>query len=110
MLDDVDTLVFDTDEASYLAECIRLRGQIAAGRGDLAGAARLFETAIATARRQQARFFELRATTQLAPVLARQGRVNDAETRLRSVIDAFETRYPVVDLVAAQWALDLLGQ
>ncbi|WP_301005255.1 hypothetical protein, partial [Mesorhizobium sp.] len=66
MLDDVDTLVFDTDEASYLAECMRLRGQIAADSGDLAGAARLFETAIATARRQQARFFELRATTQLA--------------------------------------------
>ncbi|TGT72968.1 adenylate/guanylate cyclase domain-containing protein [bacterium M00.F.Ca.ET.159.01.1.1] len=108
MLDDVDTLIFDTDEASYLAECIRLRGQIAAGRGDLTGAARLFEAAIATARRQQARFFELRATTQLAPVLARQGRVNDAETRLRSVIDAFETRYPVVDLIAAQRALDTL--
>lgn len=110
MLDDVDTLVFDTDEASYLAECMRLRGQIAADSGDLAGAARLFETAIATARRQQARFFELRATTQLAPVLARQGRVNDAETRLRSVIEAFETRYPVVDLIAAQRALDLLCQ
>ncbi|TGT65366.1 adenylate/guanylate cyclase domain-containing protein [Mesorhizobium sp. M2E.F.Ca.ET.166.01.1.1] len=110
MLDDVETLVFDTDEASYLAECMRLRGQISAASGDLAGAARLFETAIATARRQQARFFELRATTQLAPVLARQGRVNDARTRLRSVIDAFETRYPVVDLIAAQRALDLLGQ
>lgn len=110
MLDDVDTLIFDTDEASYLAECIRLRGQIAADRGDLTGAAHLFETAIATARRQQARLFELRATTQLAPVLARQGRVDDAETRLRSVIDAFETRYPVVDLIAAQRALGLLGQ
>ncbi|MES0098243.1 AAA family ATPase [Mesorhizobium sp. M0019] len=110
MLDDVDTLVFDTDEASYLAECIRLRGQIAAGRGDLTGAAHLFETAIATARRQQATLFELRAATQLAPVLALQGRVHEAATRLRSVIDALETRYPVVDLIAAQRALDTLGQ
>ena len=110
MLDDVDTLIFDTDEASYLAECIRLRGQIAADRGDLTGAAHLFETAIATSKRQEARLFELRAISQLAPVLARQGRVNDAEMRLRSVIDTFETRYPVVDLVAAQRALDLLGQ
>lgn len=110
MLDDVDALVFDTDEASYLAECIRLRGQIAAGRGDLTGAAHLFETAIATARRQQARLFELRAATQLAPVLARQGRVHEAATCLRSVIDAFETRYPVVDLIAAQRALETLGQ
>ncbi|BCG96918.1 adenylate/guanylate cyclase domain-containing protein [Mesorhizobium sp. 131-2-1] len=110
MLDDVDTLIFDTDEASYLAEGIRLRGQIAANRGDLTDAAHLFETAIATSKRQKARLFQLRATTQLAPVLARQGRVNDAETRLRSVIDTFETRYPVVDLIAAQRALDLLGQ
>ncbi|TIU34812.1 MAG: hypothetical protein E5W38_04350 [Mesorhizobium sp.] len=110
MLDDVDTLVFDTDEASYLAECIRLRGQIAAGRGDLAGAARLFETAIATARRQQARLFELRATTQLAPVLARQGRVHEAATGLQAVVQAFDTRYPIVDLVAAQRELGTLGR
>ncbi|RWQ45781.1 hypothetical protein [Mesorhizobium sp.] len=110
MLDDVDTLVFDTDEASYLAECIRFRGQIAAGRGDLTGAARLFETAIATSKRQKARLFELRATTQLTLVLARQGRVNDAKARLQSVVNTFETRYPIVDLIAAQRALDALSR
>ncbi|RWB92807.1 AAA family ATPase [Mesorhizobium sp.] len=110
MLDDVDTLVFDTDEASYLAECIRLRGQIAAGRDDLMGAAHLFETAIATARRQQARLFELRAATQLAPVLARQRRVHEAATRLRAVVHTFNTRYPIVDLIAAQRALDALSR
>ncbi|MER8807529.1 AAA family ATPase [Mesorhizobium australicum] len=110
MLDDVDTLIFDTDEASYLAECIRLRGQIAADRGDLAGAVHLFETAIATARRQQARFFELRATTQLAPVLARQGRVHEAATGLQAVVHIFNTRYPIVDLIAAQRALDALSR
>ncbi|RWQ52882.1 AAA family ATPase [Mesorhizobium sp.] len=110
MLDDVDTLVFDTDEASYLAECIRLRGQIAAGRDDLMGAAHLFETAIATARRQQARLFELRAATQLAPVLARQGRVHEAATRLQAVVHTFNTRYPIVDLIAAQRALDALSR
>ncbi|WJI38732.1 AAA family ATPase [Mesorhizobium opportunistum] len=110
MLDDVDTLVFDTDEASYLAECIRLRGQIAAGRDDLTGAAHLFETAIATARRQQARLFELRATTQLAQVLARQGRLHEAATRLEAVVHTFNTRYPIVDLIAAQRALDALSR
>ncbi|AZO05609.1 adenylate/guanylate cyclase domain-containing protein [Mesorhizobium sp. M2A.F.Ca.ET.043.02.1.1] len=110
MLDDVDTLVFDTDEASFLAECIRLRGQIAAGRGDLKSAAHLFEKAIATSKRQNARLFELRAITQLAPVLARQGRVHDAEVRLRSIVDSLETKYPVVDLIAAKRALDTLRQ
>lgn len=110
ILDDVDTLILDTDEASYLAECIRLRGQIAADRGDLTGAAHLFETAIATARRQQARLFELRATTQLAPVLARQGRVHEAATGLQAVVRTFDTRYPIVDLVAAQRELAKLGR
>ncbi|MER8456445.1 AAA family ATPase [Mesorhizobium sp. M1300] len=110
VLDDVDALVFDTDEACYLAECIRFRGQIAACRGDLTGAAQLFETAIATARRQQARLFELRAATQLAPVLARQGRVDEAATRLQAVVHTFNTRYPIVDLIAAQRALDALSR
>ncbi|TIW01026.1 MAG: hypothetical protein E5V85_01560 [Mesorhizobium sp.] len=109
MLDDIDTLVFDTDEASYLAECIRLRGQIAADRGDLTSATQLFETAIATARRQQAKLFELRATTQLAPVLARQGRAHEAATGLQAVVHTFDTRYPIVDLVAAQRELGRLG-
>jgi len=110
VLDDVDKLVFDTDEASYLAECTRLRGQIAAVRGDLTGATDLFETAIATARRQQARLFELRAITQLAPVLARQGRAHEAATRLQAVVHTFNTRYPIVDLIAAQRALDALSR
>ncbi|MER8791897.1 AAA family ATPase [Mesorhizobium sp. M0983] len=110
MLDNVDTLVFDTDEASCLAECIRLRGQIAACRGDLTGAVHLFETAIATARRQQAKLFELRAATELAPLLARQGRVHEAAARLQAVVHTFDTKYPIVDLIAAQRALDALSR
>ncbi len=106
ILDDVDTLVLGTDEASHQAECIRLRGQIAAGRNDLTGAVHLFETAIATSKRQQARLFELRATTQLMSALTRQGRAHEAETRLQSVIDTFETKLPIVDLVTARKALE----
>ncbi|MER8811006.1 ATP-binding protein [Mesorhizobium australicum] len=110
MLDNVDTLVFDTDEASCLAECIRLRGQIAACRGDLTGAVHLFETAIATARRQQAKLFELRAAAELAPLLARQGRVHEAAARLQAVVHTFDTKYPIVDLISAQRALDALSR
>ncbi|WP_419693258.1 hypothetical protein ACN2CC_18295 [Mesorhizobium muleiense] len=106
----VQRVVGTGEMPSDLAECIRLRGQIAAGRDDLMGAAHLFETAIATARRQQARLFELRAATQLAPVLARQGRVHEAATRLQAVVHTFNTRYPIVDLIAAQRALDTLSR
>ncbi|MFS8056084.1 adenylate/guanylate cyclase domain-containing protein [Rhizobium sp. BR 317] len=106
ILDDVNALAFGTDEASHQAECIRLRGQIAAGRNDLTGAVHLFEKAIATSKRQGARLFELRASTQLTLALARQGRVHDGGTRLRTLIDSFETKLPIVDLVDAREALE----
>jgi ATP/maltotriose-dependent transcriptional regulator MalT len=108
LLDEVDALVIDTDHSSVLAECIRLRGQIAACGNDLTGAVRLFETAIAVSQRQEARLFELRATTQLASVLARQGRAQEGEARLRDIIDAFGTRYEIVDLADARKVLDTL--
>ena len=108
LLDEADALVIDTDEACALAECIRIRGQIAACGNDLTGAVRLFEKAIAISQRQEARLFELRATTQLASVLARQGRAQEGEARLRAIIDAFDTKYEIVDLAAARKVLDTL--
>ena len=108
LLDEADALVIDTDEACVLAECIRIRGQIAACGNDLTGAVRLFEKAIAISQRQEARLFELRATTQLASVLARQGRAQEGEARLRAIIDAFDTKHEIVDLAAARKVLDTL--
>ena len=108
LLDEVDGLIVDTDEECVLAESIRIRGQIAACRDELTGAVRLFEKAIAISQRQEARLFELRATTQLASVLARQGRAQEGEARLRAIIDAFDTKHEIVDLAAARKVLDTL--
>jgi class 3 adenylate cyclase/tetratricopeptide (TPR) repeat protein/ABC-type transport system involved in cytochrome c biogenesis ATPase subunit len=108
LLDEADALVIGTDEACALAECVRIRGQIAACEGDLVSAVRLFEKAIAISRRQEARLFELRATAQLASVLARQECAQVGEPRLRAIIDAFDTKHEIVDLVAARKVLDTL--
>jgi len=108
LLHEADALVIDTDEACVLAECVRIRGQIAACANDLTGAVRLFEKAIAICQRQEARLLELRATTQLASVLARQGRAQEGQTRLRAITDAFDTRYEIVDLADARKVLDTL--
>jgi ATP/maltotriose-dependent transcriptional regulator MalT len=108
LLDGVDALVIDTDEACVLAECIRIRGQIATCGDDLTSAVRLFEKAIAISQRQEALLFELRATSQLASVLADQGDVQEGERRLRAIIDAFDTKHPIVDLVAARKVLHTL--
>jgi tetratricopeptide (TPR) repeat protein len=108
LLDDADALVIDTDEAGALAECVRIRGQIAACGNDLTDAARLFEKAIGISQRQEARLFELRTTTQLTSVLAGQGHVQEGETRLHAIIDAFDTKHEIVDLAAARKMLDTL--
>ena len=108
LLDEVDALVVNTDEACFLAECIRIRGQIAACADDLSGAVRLFEKSIAVSQRQEARLFELPATTQLASVLARLGRTQEGEARLHTIIDAFDTKHEIVDLAAARKVLDTL--
>jgi tetratricopeptide (TPR) repeat protein len=108
LLDEADGLVIDTDEACVLAECIRIRGRIAACGDDLTGAVRLFEKAIAISQRQEARLFELRATTQLASALAHQGRAQEGEPRLRAIIDAFDTKHEIVDLAAARNVLATL--
>jgi hypothetical protein len=52
--------------------------------------------------------FKLRATTQLASVLAGQGYVQDGEPRLRAIIDAFDTKHEIVDLAAARKVLETL--
>jgi tetratricopeptide (TPR) repeat protein len=108
LLDEADALLIDTDNACVLAECIRIRGQIAACGNDLTGAVRLFEESIAVSQRQEARLFELRATTQLGSVLARQGRARQGEARLRAIIDAFDTKHEIVDLAAARKVLETL--
>ena len=108
MLDEADALAINTDDACFAAECIRIRGQIAACGNDLADAVRLLEEAIAISQRQEARLFELCATTQLASVLASQGRTQEGEARLRTIIDAFDTKYEIVDLAAARKVLDTL--
>jgi class 3 adenylate cyclase/tetratricopeptide (TPR) repeat protein len=108
VLDEADALVINTDDTCFLAECIRIRGQIAACGDDLSGAVRLFEKSIAISQRQEARLFELHATTQLASVFARQGRAQEGEPRLRAIIDAFDTKHEIVDLAAARKVLDTL--
>ena len=108
LLDEADTLVIGTDHSCVLAECIRIRGQIAACGDDVTGAAGLFEKAIAISQQQEARLFELRATTQLASVLARQGRAQEGEARLAAIIDAFDTKHEIVDLAAARKVLETL--
>jgi tetratricopeptide (TPR) repeat protein len=108
-LDDVDRLVAGTDEAVCLAECQRLRGMVDAATDQLDSAERWFNEAIITARNQSARLFELRATTRLGELLAKQDRQVEASRRLSEVYAAFTEGHRAPDLQAAKTLLDRLG-
>jgi tetratricopeptide (TPR) repeat protein len=71
-------------------------------------AERCFRTAIDIARRQAARFFELRATTSLARLLKRQGKREEARAMLSGIYDWFTEGFDTADLKDAKALLDEL--
>jgi hypothetical protein len=67
---------------------------------------RRFQRGLATARRQNARLFELRTATSLAQVWRDVGRVDDARTLLAPVYGRFTSGHNTVDLIQARAVLD----
>ncbi len=95
------------------AELRRLEGtlHLASGRGRTAvrAATASFTTAVEIARRQQAKSLELRATTSLCALRARQGDVADARAMLAAIHDSFDDGVETADLIAAKSLLARLG-
>ena len=75
---------------------------------DEAEAERCLRTAIDFARRQKARFFELRATTSLARLLKRQGKIDEARAMLSGIYKWFTEGFDTADLKDAKALLDEL--
>jgi predicted ATPase len=76
---------------------------------DEAEAERCFRTAIDIARRQKARFFELRAAASLARLLKRQGKPDEARAILSEIYGWFTEGFEFADLKDAKALLDELG-
>jgi predicted ATPase len=89
-LDEALLIVEKNDDRFQEAELVRLRGELLlAESSDPVAAEDCFCRAIETARRQQSRSFELRATTSLARLWRRQGRVHEAYPALTAACGAF---------------------
>jgi class 3 adenylate cyclase/tetratricopeptide (TPR) repeat protein len=68
----------------------------------------LFQRGLATARRQEARLFELRCATSLAQVLRDAGRNKDARALLTPLYGWFTSGHHTADLIQARTVLDSL--
>jgi class 3 adenylate cyclase/tetratricopeptide (TPR) repeat protein len=77
---------------------------------DSANAELCFRTAIEIARRQSARSEELRATTSLARLLAKQGRRDEARTMLAEIYGWFTEGFDTADLKDAKLLLDEMNE
>ena len=99
------------DDRCHEAELHRLEGELllAESPDQMAAAEDCFRRATETARSQQSRGWELRATTSLARLRERQGRRGDARAALAAIYDTFTEGFTTPDLLDAKALLDALS-
>ena len=103
-----------TGDCWFDAELHRLRGELLLKRGAHAGsnvgdeACASFRQALEIARGQNAKWWELRATTSLARLLARQGQGDEARAILAEIYNWFTEGFDTADLKEAKALLEEL--
>ena len=98
------------EQQIFLPDVLRWRGELHLLRGDEPRADRDFRETIAVARRMGSKAFELRATTSLARLLAKQGKRDDACTMLADIYNWFTEGFDTADLKDAKALLDELSE
>ena len=111
MLDGAIAHAGSSGEKVDLAEMLRLKGEITLMRGPFeeAEAERCFRAALEVARAQEARWWELRISTSLASLLAKQGRRDEARAMLSGIYSSFTEGFDTADLKDAKALLDELN-
>ena len=110
-LDDALAQAAVSGERGWSAEIHRLRGELTArlAHPDRAKAEDSFRTALAIAREQGTRGYELRAATSLARLWGEQGRQGDARDLLAPLYGSFTEGFDTADLKEAKALLDELA-
>jgi predicted ATPase len=108
-LTEAEQLIETTNDAFHEAELHRVRGDLLNTLGDRAGAERSYQQAIAVAKRQSAKMFELRASTILARLWRDQGKRDEARDLLAPVYGWFTEGFDTRDLKEAKALLDELA-
>ena len=102
-------LVERTDERWYEGELHRLKGEMLIATADRRGAEPCFSRALATAQKQGAKFFELRAANSLARLWRDKGKSQQARELLTPVYGWFTEGFDTRDLKEAKVLLDALA-
>ena len=108
-LTEAEQIIETTNDAFHEAELHRVRGDLLNANGDVAGAERSYQQAIAVAKRQSAKMFELRAATSLARLWRDQGKRDEARELLAPVYGWFTEGFDTLDLKEAKSLLDELA-
>jgi class 3 adenylate cyclase/predicted ATPase len=98
----------ETQELMVQAETIRLLGDLLRCTGDLAAAEGSYVEALALARRQSAKLWELRSATSLARLWRDQGRRTEARDLLAPIYGWFTEGFDTKDLQDAKALLEQL--
>ena len=109
-IDEALTLIETTKERWCEAEVNRIAGEIAlkSTEPDTARAEKYLDRALAVARAQQAKSWELRAATSMARLWRDQGKRNEARDLLAPVYGWFTEGFDTLDLKEAKMLLDEL--
>jgi predicted ATPase len=105
------SLIERSGQLWYEAEMHRVKGELllAKDASNAAQAEQSFRAAIEIARRQKAKSWELRATTSLAGLLAKQDKRSEARAMLADIYGWFTEGFDTADLKDAKALLDQLG-
>ena len=105
------SMIETTKERWFEAEVNRIAGEIAlkSPEPDAAKAEAYFERALAVARQQQAKSWELRAAMSMARLWRDQGKRDEARDLLAPVYGWFTEGFDTLDLKEAKALLDELG-
>ena len=106
------SIIDRTGQRHCEAEVHRLKGELllAQRTSNAADAEKCFRTAINIARKQHAKSWELRATTSLARLLAKQRKRDKASTMLAEIYRWFTEGFDTPDLKDAKTLLDQLNE
>ena len=107
IIDESLSLVQATDEHMVSPELYRLRGELSLREASYPGATQDFETALALARRQEARSLELCAAISLVRLRGQQGMPKEEAPReLAAILDAFGEGFASADHAEARALLE----